>query len=214
MLQCYLPTSELWRIMYLTELGLSVIIRPVSKKVMLTSMSENWSKTYWEEGHLQPSAISAKDMNKCRDIHHGTKDSHIIHMTQNTNCSSRNLMYELQSVLFEIHEKCPANNDGKKSNKTNFKIQPLSWWTVEQSSYGYIFFWIDFDFCHEYETVFTNDCNGYSCLYWMKNKVEILKVLQTWYRHITVLRTHHTLLTLVRENAGDKKYHKLNECFK
>jgi hypothetical protein len=66
-----------------------------------------------------------------------------------------------------------------------------------------------------YAVVFV-DCNtGYRCIYGMKLKSEILKVVKKWYSDIAVLvlRQKHKLLVVMRDNAGENKSQEIVDLF-
>jgi hypothetical protein len=58
---------------------------------------------------------------------------------------------------------------------------------------------------HNYALIITDDCTGYRWLYGLKTKDNILKAVKKWYSYIAVLRETHTLLVVMRDNAGEHK---------
>jgi hypothetical protein len=58
---------------------------------------------------------------------------------------------------------------------------------------------------YNYAVVFVECNTGYRWIYGMKLKSEMLKVVKKWYRDIAVLRQKHTLLVVMRDNAGENK---------
>ena len=58
---------------------------------------------------------------------------------------------------------------------------------------------------HNYALVITDDCTGYRWLYGLKTKDDILRAVKKWYSDIAVLRETHTLLVVLRDNAGENK---------
>ena len=64
-----------------------------------------------------------------------------------------------------------------------------------------------------YAVVITDDCTGYRWLYGMKTKDDIIKIFRKLYSDIAVLRNIHTILVVVRDNAGENKSQELIEFF-
>ncbi len=58
---------------------------------------------------------------------------------------------------------------------------------------------------HNYALIITDDCTGYRWLYDLKTKGDILKAVKKWYSDIAELRKTHTLLVVMRDNAGENK---------
>jgi hypothetical protein len=47
---------------------------------------------------------------------------------------------------------------------------------------------------------------GYRRLYGLKTKDDILKAIKKWYSYIAELHETHTLLVVMRDNAGENKF--------
>ena len=58
---------------------------------------------------------------------------------------------------------------------------------------------------HNYALIITDDCTGYRWLYGLKTKYDILKAVNKWYSDIAELCETHTLLVVMRDNAGENK---------
>ncbi len=56
-----------------------------------------------------------------------------------------------------------------------------------------------------YALIITDDCTGYRQLYGLKTKDDILKAVKKWYSDIAELRETHTLLVVMKDNAGENK---------
>ena len=120
---------------------------------------------------------------------------------------------ELHSHRFDPHEKCPACMMGKShlNNKPGRKERsdkPLSrvYMDIFSSSVTSIE-------GHNYALVITDDCTGYRWLYGLKTKDDILRAVKKWYSDIAVLRETHTLLVVLRDNAGENKSKEIIEFF-
>ncbi len=59
---------------------------------------------------------------------------------------------------------------------------------------------------HNYALIITDDCTGYRWLYGLKTKDDVLKAVKKWYSDIADLRETHTLLVVMRDNAGRNKF--------
>ena len=58
------------------------------------------------------------------------------------------------------------------------------------------------------------DChNGYRWQYGMKPRDEMLQVVKRWYSDIADLRQKHTLVVVMRDNAGENKSKEIMELF-
>ena len=55
--------------------------------------------------------------------------------------------------------------------------------------------------------------NGYRWLYGMKTRDEMLRVVKRWYGYIADLRQKHTLVVVMRDNAGENKSKEIMEFF-
>jgi hypothetical protein len=55
---------------------------------------------------------------------------------------------------------------------------------------------------HNYALIITDECTGYRWLYGLKTKDDVLKAVKKWYSDIAGLRETHTLLVVMRDNAG------------
>jgi hypothetical protein len=58
---------------------------------------------------------------------------------------------------------------------------------------------------HNYALITTDDCTGYRWLYGLKTKDDILKAVKKWYSDIAELCETHTLVVVMRDNAGENK---------
>jgi hypothetical protein len=56
---------------------------------------------------------------------------------------------------------------------------------------------------HNYALIITDDCTGYRWLYGLKTKDDILKAVKKWYSDVAELHETHTLLVVMKDNAGD-----------
>ncbi len=63
---------------------------------------------------------------------------------------------------------------------------------------------------YNYALIITDDCTGYRWLYGLKTK-DILKAVKKWYSDIAELREMHTLLAVIRDNAGENKSKEIDD---
>jgi hypothetical protein len=66
---------------------------------------------------------------------------------------------------------------------------------------------------YNHAVVFADCHTGYRWVYGMKVKSDIVKVVKKWYSDIADLRQKHTLVVVMRDNAGENKSHELIEFF-
>ena len=64
---------------------------------------------------------------------------------------------------------------------------------------------------YNHAVVFADCHTGYRWVYGMKVKSDIIKVVKKWYRDIADLRQKHTLVVVMRDNAGENKSHELKQ---
>ncbi len=109
------------------------------------------------------------------------------------------VLHDGKSTLEDFHrEKIRADCTLKKVNIYSFSSSVLS---IEG---------------HFHAVVIVNCHTGYRWLYCMKTRDEMLQVVKLWYCNIADLRQKHTLHTLVvvmRENAGENKSKEIMEIF-
>jgi transposase InsO family protein len=58
---------------------------------------------------------------------------------------------------------------------------------------------------HNFALIITDDCTGYRWLYGLKTKDDILKAIKKWHSDIAELRETHTVIMVMRDNAGENK---------
>jgi hypothetical protein len=58
---------------------------------------------------------------------------------------------------------------------------------------------------HNCPLIITDDCTGFRWLYGLKTNDDILKAVKKWYSDIAELSKTHTLLVVMRNNAGENK---------
>ncbi len=64
-----------------------------------------------------------------------------------------------------------------------------------------------------YTLVITDDCSGYSWLYGLKTKDDLLKAVQKWLGAIDELRELYNVCVVIRDNAGENKSSEVIEFF-
>ena len=108
-----------------------------------------------------------------------------------SHCTNRNIrktvthstgLEDLRSRTFDEHAKCPSCMVGKST------LQVLCKGISSQSKYVHIFLFSSINQGHNY-AVFLVNCNaGYSWIYGMKLKSDMLKIVKKWYSDIAILR--------------------------
>ncbi len=121
---------------------------------------------------------------------------------------ARRCKQKFHSTLFvprrAEHTKCPSCMIGKSTLEDLPKLkdrakEPLHQLEVNMDIFSSSVQSIE---GHNYAVVLV-DCNtGYRCLYGMKLKSDMLKVVKKWYSDIANLRQKHKLLVVMRDNAG------------
>ena len=120
---------------------------------------------------------------------------------------------ELLQATYEKHTKCASYMVGKSTledylgEKINAD-RPLKQVNIDSFSSSVV------SIKGYFHAVIMVDCHtGYRWLYGMKTRDEMLQVVKWWYGDIADLRQKHTLVVVMRDNAGEDKSRDIMEYF-
>ena len=137
-------------------------------------------------------------------------------------CSNRNIrdtihhsegLDELVSKKFETHMKCSSCMIGKSTLEDLPKLKDRAEEPLHQVNMDSFSSSVTSIEGYNHAVVFV-DCNsGYRWLYGMKLKSNMSRIVKKWYSDIADLRQMHTLLVVMRDNAGENKSQEIIEFF-
>jgi hypothetical protein len=96
-------------------------------------------------------------------------------------------------------------HDGKKPFAEQAGEKGAFRQTIGESSDGHFSSSVTSIEGHNFALIITDDCTGYRWLYGLKTKDDILKAIKKWHSDIAELRETHTVIMVMRDNAGENK---------